>query len=272
MPASSPALARGFSAQALSTRILFVVVIGFALGVILNGSSTALYRLLEGYSWPPIMRRWGVGRQQAKRERARHGVETAPQGWQRALAQERLSRLPSDETQVAPTALGNALRAVETYGADRFCLDSQTWWTELVAIVPDPLRVELSSARTQVDFFVCLFYVSFALAIVTLATVFHTGANTTRLLWIALAAALLAPAWYRSAVASTTYLQVSVRALVHLGRRDLAARLGFAIPSTIEEERAMWTLIAAFVYYQYNPKWAVRLDPWRAPQASEDWI
>src|SRR5207249_2280693 len=105
-----------------------------ALGLFLNALSTPLYRFLEGYSWPAKFQTRGVQRQRnIKRliEEARTG-----EGWLLGLNLEQLSRFPLDDAEIAPSRLGNALRAFETYGATRFSLDSQVLWNELCTAVP----------------------------------------------------------------------------------------------------------------------------------------
>ena len=75
-----------------------------------------------------------------------------------SLLDERLHRYPSDDRQVTPTRLGNAIRRFEEYGYDRFRLDSQVLWHELNAVVLESARKQAEDARTSVDFFVCLIY------------------------------------------------------------------------------------------------------------------
>ena len=89
-----------------------------AIGLILSAISTPLYRLLEGYSWPKACRKWGVERQR-KRKQCLEAKE-AGVGWEEGLRIEKLRRFPVDDCEIAPTRLGNALRAFETYGKNRF--------------------------------------------------------------------------------------------------------------------------------------------------------
>jgi hypothetical protein len=61
----------------------------------------------------------------------------------------------------------------------------------------------------------------------------------------------------------------ALRALVHLGRKELAAGLGLRLQRELEQEREMWHLLAAFVFYPYDPKWADRLDEYRTATAAD---
>ena len=65
-----------------------------------------------------------------------------------------------DDDQILPTKFGNAIRAFETYGKTRFNMDSQTLWHELLAVAPRNIQSEIDSARSSVDFFVALLYLS----------------------------------------------------------------------------------------------------------------
>jgi hypothetical protein len=251
------------------------LALGFAatvIGLVMNALSTPLYRVLEGYVWPARFRRWGVQREQMRRESI-DGQVKARSGLERALAQERLQRFPRNDAQTAPTRLGNAIRAFETYGADRYQLDSQLLWIDLVAVAPDGLRKELDTARSSVDFFVAAIYLSLAVGIAAfVAALVAPSGPDVGVLVVGIGSLILAPVSYRSAVTSCSYWDATVRALVDIGRVPLAAALGLVLPSTIERERKMWNLVVSFAYYGFNERWAYRLDEFRvgASSASAD--
>jgi len=119
-----------------------------------------------------------------------------------------------------------------------------------------------------VDFFVCVTYLSPVFGFAALAAGLVKGVEAG-LLVLGVAAVAAAPLWYRLAVAGTRYWSTTVRALVHLGRKPLAAGLGLRLPGTIEEERELWRLVAAFVFYPYDESWSSELDRFRAA-APED--
>ena len=89
--------------------------------------------------------------------------------WARKAA---VARFPSDDEEIAPTRLGNAIRALETYGPTRFELDSQVLWSELCAVVPKYLQTELDRSRATVDFFVALIFLSALFGAVTIGVAF----------------------------------------------------------------------------------------------------
>lgn len=166
------------------------------LGLVLNALQNPLYRILEGYLlWPSFAYEYGCRRHQAIRQcltdrlllmrlerRATDGslppvdmadlallrhsprlaryrdVDRRSTVTRRALLQELLARYPVDEGHLAPTRLGNAIRRFEIYAYDRYQLDSQLLWNELTATAPEQARRQVDTARTSVDFFVCLLY------------------------------------------------------------------------------------------------------------------
>lgn len=235
-----------------------------AIGLVMNALSAPLYRLLEGYLWwPASLRRWGTNR--ARRRRAeldRRAQEGS--GIERNLAQERLQRYPLSDEQIAPTRLGNAIRAFETYGKQRYRLDSQILWIDLIAVAPESLRKELETARSSVDFFVASCYLSLLFAVGSVVSlVFAPSGPKPEVAIAGVVGVLLVPIAYRSAVASCSYWDACVRALVDTGRQPLASALSLDLPHTIARERAMWDLVVAFSYYGFEERWAHRLDEFR---------
>jgi hypothetical protein len=161
----------------------------------------------------------------------------------RQLYLERLGRFPEDDDQIAPTRLGNAIRRLEWYAQNRYCMDSQTLWYELVAVAPEQVRRDESQARTNVDFYVCLLYGHVVVAVSAFITLgFRHGRGVS----LAISGAVLiglTVLWYRFAVAATDDWASAVRALVNLGRKPLAEALGLQLPATIKDERAMWAVV-----------------------------
>ncbi|GAA2474155.1 hypothetical protein [Streptomyces longisporus] len=270
-------------------------------GLILHALQNTLYRILEGYMlWPRRLYQYGCARQlQVKRnlrdraafmrlERREQDGSLRPEGAeqlaqlransrtaqlanrdrartaaQRAILQEKLARYPVNDEQVAPTRLGNAIRRLEEYGYDRYRLDTQVIWHELTGAAPDSTRRQVELTRTRVDFFVALLYGHGAVALSGLVVL---SASTHPAVHLALAAACLTgliPLWYRAAVSATDEWAAAVRALVNLGRKPLAESLGFSLPVTVAEERAMWTLVCRLSRLPYHER-AASLDQYRA--------
>ncbi|HML08667.1 MAG TPA: hypothetical protein VK430_11135 [Xanthobacteraceae bacterium] len=225
--------------------------LSIALGVVLYVMSTPLYRLLEGYSWPKFLREWAVNRQKRKYEALRNTIDRGIPGqeWELGLALERLARYPSDIKQIAPTGFANALRSFETYGVNRFKLDSQIMWTELWSSAPEQTRAEYEGAKAFVDLFVATFYLSLAFTILSLVIIV-LNAKHALLDAIAVVIPLAIAAYsYRMANVASTYWSATVKALVNIGRKPLAQSLGLDLPATLAEEREMWESVVGYIFY-----------------------
>jgi hypothetical protein len=263
------------SRTGLSNQSLVLAGAAILTGLLLSGLSTVLYRVLEGYylghGW---LWRWLKASQLTKRDQLRERLRTAAAARprdrvQEGLLRERLRRFPADRDQIGPTSFANSLRAIETYGWDRYRLDSQTLWSELSAVAPDNLRAEEEAARTPVNFSVSLLYLSIATAVMCVGTMLATGLSASLVAVGGLALALV-PAWYRLAILNTRYLSAVVQAMVNLGRPALARKFGLALPSKLEDERDMWERLFWFVYEPFNPDYVADLNSYRAEPSDPD--
>jgi len=186
------------------------------------------------------------------------------------LQWEKLARYPVDDRQVAPTVLGNAIRAFETYGLNRFGLDSQSFWTELQTLAPKSLQDELDNSRAATDFFVCTFYLAalYGLAAFALGWLKLHGTHPmfdVPLIAQGVGVLILGPVLcYRMAVTSTSYWSGTVKAMVNLGRFPLAQSLGLTMPATLDRERAMWTALTQLVFFPFDAKYAHEIDQYRS--------
>jgi hypothetical protein len=219
-----------------------------ALAFSLSSLSAVLYRVLEGYYLSPRwFQDWGVKRQRA-RKKALQAARRAGSGWRLGIAVENFARYPEDDSQIAPTTFGNAMRAFETYGKTRFKLDSQTLWHELIAVTPKYIESEIASARSYVDFFVALLYLSFVfgIACVVLGLIPHFKIG---ILLLCVPAFLLTVLCRWLAIKATDDLGYPVHGLVNLGRVKLADSLGLRLPETLEKEKTMWDLVTRYANY-----------------------
>jgi hypothetical protein len=256
-------VARVLAGMSGTSQALVMAFAAVTLGLILNAIDTPLYRLLEGYTWPRALQQRGVARQDHRKTRLQHRVADIEHGWRRDLYAERLERYP--ESDLAPTSLGNALRAFENYALDRYNLNSQLLWAHLYSAITDDLRAEYERSRAAVDFFVAMFYMSGLFA--SLALVASLGTGRYELLIGTGTALALMPPLYSLAAQSTSYWGRTTRAMVDLGRRDLANRLGLRLPDTTADERRMWEVVSAFVYYSYEEPGGEALDEFRATES-----
>ena len=234
------------SSNALVSAALFALA-SLTSAVCLAYASLPFYRLLEGYTLPKALARGLRRRRLREWHKLNHLAALGDRypDWQ--LVNERLAYYPLKQSDVLPTRLGNALRAMEGYGGERYGLDSQTFWYELQAVAPANLRRDTEDGRASVDFFVCsiAYLCALALACAGLAVARHDS----RPLISTLGALALTPLAYNAAVKNVVEWRSSVQALVNLGRIELANSLGLRLPSTFSEERAMWEQATDFVNY-----------------------
>jgi hypothetical protein len=221
------------------------IVLGFfvaALAVTFAYASLPIYQLLEGYTLPRFLRRPLLRRQQRKftRVRALQRRFAATGVLSDDVTVEDFQKFPESLEDVRATSLGNALTAMETWAVDRYQLDSQTMWHELHGVSRENIRLDTEEGRAPVDFFVS--------SIAHMALLFGSCVDIaaliprarTEAIVIGALALLIMPASYRLAVRNVIDWAQSVKAMVNLGRLDLAAALGLSMPATLEEEQEMW--------------------------------
>jgi hypothetical protein len=264
-------VASEFNQLETAERALVLAFASVAIGFLLSAAQDPLYRILEGYIlWPDRLKKrrreahLAIKRQIEVELASAREARTEASEVEVNLLEEKLERFPIEEGQCNPTALGNAIRAFETYGRNRYQLDSQTLWNELLAAAPEPVGTEVERSRVPTDFCVASFYL--ALPFGLLALVAGAAQSTDRCLLLIVGGAALAslPGWYWLAVSSVSAWRSSVQALVNVSRVSLAQQLGLELPPTIEEERRMWAAFSWFVLAPYDKKRAAALDPFRA--------
>jgi hypothetical protein len=278
-------------------KTLALVVGSVVVGLVLNALQTALYRVLEGYLlWPgPLARKRrnhyvtvkgalqkrldainyrGLEEPTAAQKARLAELEADPDVSKHAERDRNLtavqsalraesSRYPANDDQVAPTRLGNSIRRFETYGTDRFQLDSQVLWYELTAAAPKELSRQIDRARAAVDFFVCLLYGHLLAAVIALVSLSAAGAHSSALISVTAVLVVLMPLWYWLAWVTTDDWAFSVRALVNLGRKPLAEALSLRLPKELEREREMWLLYGQMVLEPFDEAYVRDLDAFR---------
>jgi hypothetical protein len=254
-------------------RTLLLIGISLLVALLLSSLGTILYRVLEGYAVLPkwIGSKWSAG-QLRRRNALREQIEQANPHSNAAsipgasiniaLTAGRLARYPAADGEVGPTRLGNAIRAFETYGYDRYQLDSLSLWSELTCLVPDALRQEEMNAKAPIDFFVSLVWLAPCYAVLAAASLVEAGFDG----WVSgsvVLALVAVPVCYRLAVVASDRWASSVRAIVNVGRLPLAERLGFDVPRSIVSERRLWQAISWFVTENYDESYSRDLTPFR---------
>lgn len=158
--------------------------------------------------------------------------------------------------------MGNAIRRFETYGFDRYRLDSQLLWSQLRAVAPESAGKQTDEARAGVDFFVCLLYAQALLGVAAVAV--WIGVRPSDSVQLVLTA-VVAVVCYRMAIVATDSWAAAVRCLVDTGRAPLAKVYGLVPPAAFAQEREMWRGVNWLVRRPYEPEIAAYLDRWRQP-------
>jgi hypothetical protein len=240
------------------------------LALVLGSLQDPLYRILEGYLfWPNSLRRRRVEKWRQRLTALQETLKKTEEGQQTleaSLIRERLVRFPSLD-QVAPTRFGNVIRAGEVYGYERFRLDSQILWFEIVAVVPEPIREEYEHARAGTNFFVALWWLALGFAFVTAVLLPLGGAQAVLVgpLLLALASTSL---WRAGAVSTAAHWASVIQAGVDLARRPLAEALGLAWPHSLRKEREMWVALGWFTRYPGREDIGDQIDEFRETETS----
>jgi hypothetical protein len=235
-----PVLSAG-SDSVLTAGILFAFFV-LTTSVLFAYASLPIYQVLEGYLIPrPLANR--LRRRHLRRfhrlqviERRFRVTNQLPPG---VSTDDFRLNYPRDAASVRPTRLGNALTAMEHWSATRYQLDSQVMWYELQAISNPNVRQDVDQGRAPVDFFISFIAHMALLAVVALPVGLFTSQRSALVVG-ALAVASL-PLSYRLAVRNMVDWSQSVKAMVNVGRAPLALALNLRLPSTLDEEREMWS-------------------------------
>jgi hypothetical protein len=234
------------SSGALAATAAFALAV-VVLALVTSLASRPLYRLLEGYTLPKAIKRPMLIRQHRRYRRLRIAASRhrTSQVAAHGLIQEELANYPTQTRRIMPTRLGNALKAMETYGTDRYRLDSQTLWYEVYSSAPERCRTDADQARASVDFFISLVGLLALLSAASVASAVTTDASQC---WVvALGAAAATRPAYTTANKNMTDWRFAVQALVNLSRPELAKGLGYRLPKTFASERAFWSAWTKFV-------------------------
>ena len=233
-------------------------------GLLLNLFRTPLYRVLTGHlCWPRSLADRRTMAHFVRRNRLRDRA-VVQRGTARVLLLERARRYPGSSDQLAPTLFGNAVRRAETYGFDRYRLESGLLWQELRSVSGATALREEARARRTVDFFVCLFW-SLVLAVLAMLVGFTFSEPSG---YVGLAIGVLLGlsgivGAYAGAIRATDRWDATVRGLVNLGRIPLAESLGLRIPDSLEQEREMWRRVNWLVRLDFDERIQPELDNYR---------
>jgi hypothetical protein len=152
-----------------------------------------------------------------------------------SLSERLRSRYPKQDHLVRPTALGNALTALEDTAGAAYGLDAVVILPRLYPVLGDKIRAELDDLRDAMDAVARLTVTAAVTTAVTVALLaWHSGLLTL----MALAPAAVAFLAYAGSVEAAIAYGAKVGVAFDLHRFDLLAALHLEIPATRAKEQA----------------------------------
>lgn len=238
----------------LVVRTVIVFLVAWLGGILLLVTNQGLYRFLEGYgAWNPLrffkkveerrferlvnrineldekfinaLDRNGDILPEEKKERSGHMLEFA-------------KRFPYKAEHLLPTPFGNTIRAFEVYSTMMYGLEAIDGWSRLLAVTPKDYRELIDNAKTDVDFWINVGFLSVLLLLeYSFLAVWFGTLPAWWLLIILLVSSVLAPRFARSsAVAWGDY----IKAAFDMFRPQMREALLFERPRDWQEESAQW--------------------------------
>lgn len=270
----------------LSAAILALWVVAMLLLV----TNVAAYRILEGYAWP-FGSKFLLAKQIKRRREQRLMVRrvfaemtalasrrddasefdgplaTAAREKQyqylSLLAQLKVS-YPEEPHLVLPTRFGNVVRAFETYPLVVYGVEGTRVWARLVAVITPEFQASLAEAKSRVDFWVSLVFLSALTGTISLVrgvgVAYHHGwGKRVAILFICAAIfVVIARALYLASVSSLAAWGEALNSAFDLYLPALARKLGYRLPRSLVERRRFWNEFSSQITF---------FDPMR----SEDW-
>ncbi len=260
------------TAKILVSILAVVALVLFAL--ILSAAEGALLGLYEGYWGSRGPGSWlaAVGKSWHKRQRRLKGAkyEFIYLNYPRERSRN-VPGLANRPEYIMPTRLGNIIKAAELYPGDegRYGMDAAFFWPRLYQVVPDNARSSLTDARTSLSLMLNICTLALGLAAGSVIALAVTTIRPTAAYW-ATAAGGSVVAWlaYRSALGPARVYGELVRSMYDLYRGDLLAKLGFALPDTLADERELWKNLGKQMYRRAADSQTV-LDAARAKTVSQ---
>jgi hypothetical protein len=215
--------------------IVLLVVAVTLVAAVLMPVQLATMRLLEG----PIGGRPGLALQRWRRDRLIRAAKltdgSAPAVQKAGRAGARLRRrYPLPDHLMRPTALGNALAAMEDTAGRDYGLDAVVAWPRLYPVLGDKVRAVVDDRRDIMDAAGRMAVTSALTTVVAVPLLW----GTAWWLLLALIPAVLAAVSYAGAVAAAIAYGEAVRSAFDLHRFDLLTALRLPTPRTPAQEHA----------------------------------
>lgn len=247
----------------------------------LFGLNSTIKRYYEGYPWESTC--IGQLRQrhyQAQLERARYFMgRTLPlrdelrrrrnndrllqkiETRRVAAGQKIISEFPISFDSVLPTRFGNVLRSFENYPRRQYNIAGPTLWPRLLSAIDDKYTSSIDDAKTLLDFMINSSVLSIILCLsILVAGLLYPLPRTSRgaYAWWGIelvVSAFAAYAFYILAISQAKRWGDMFKGAFDLYRWKLLEQLGYKrMPTSVEEERALWGAISRQMIYGDPPQ------------------
>lgn len=180
-------------------------------------------------------------RQTAERIRVRRKIARYPRQVERVVPLEGGGK--DKDIPLMPTALGNALRAAEHAGGERYGLDTLTSWPRIYPLFSERFAAAQGASRDSMDAASTL-CVGFLVA-----TGLGAGAlwDEPKAYWILVVTVFLSWWSYVGAVAAAVQYGMHIRVAYDLHRHDLLTAMHLPLPETLEEEYMRFRHLTKFL-------------------------
>jgi hypothetical protein len=173
------------------------------------------------------------------------------------LAAEYDQNYPQETDEIGPTAVGNILRAAQTYAGTRYGMDGVAFWPRLVQVIPKEYKEAIDASRNELSFLFNFAFLSIIFSYLCVLSIFFLMANTPvdsgsaadfivfitaviRFLVTAALAMALGSFFYRASMYSVRSYGVLIRSAYDLFRLDLLEQLRIKLPRNSVEEFFIW--------------------------------
>jgi hypothetical protein len=218
--------------QAIAVLVLLLVT--SMLGHVLQALARPIAQLFAGRAWPELFQRPLIENQRRARARAR--------------LKELLSRgdrlYPRDSADTAPTAFGNVLTAAADYPRLVYAMDPYHWWLRLLPLLPVEFQEMLRSIETPMRAMLNFSLVSLYLGCLGAVVLGLAERNLLTAVIFLVGGVVLADLFYRAAITQAAELARNIWVGFDLYRSEILKQLNEAIPTSLDEERALWPHLA----------------------------
>jgi hypothetical protein len=248
---------------------------------LLFGLNSTIKRYYEGYPWEMTHigqlrkrhyqsqleeARYFMGRTISLRNelrRRRNNVELLQKIETRRIiaGQKIISEFPISFDSVLPTRLGNILRSFENYPRRQYNIAGPTVWPRLRSAIDDKYTSAIDDAKTLLDFMMngSILSILLALSILIVGLLYPVPlASRSMSVWWGIeiiVAAFASYAFYILAISQAKRWGDMFKGAFDLYRWNLLSQLGYKrMPTSVEEERALWGAISRQMIYGDPPQ------------------